>query len=43
MRKSDVEHTKSISDAENNRAVTWTIGSKRNANLNVECSRAQAG
>jgi hypothetical protein len=35
MRKSDVEHTKSISNAANNQEVSWTIGSKRNANSNA--------
>jgi hypothetical protein len=30
-----------LSNAENNRAVTWTIGSKRNANSNVECFGAR--
>jgi hypothetical protein len=31
-RKSDVAHTKSILNAASNQAVTWTIGSKPNAN-----------
>ena len=33
-RKSDVARTKSISNVANNQAVSWTIGSKRNANSN---------
>src|SRR5260370_24803826 len=41
MRKSDVEHTKSISNAANNQAVSWTIGSKRNANWNAGCFAAR--
>jgi len=41
MRKSDVEHTKSISNAANNRAAIWTIGSKRNANSNAGCFAAR--
>jgi hypothetical protein len=36
-RKSDVAHTKSISNAANNQAVSWTIGSKPKANLNAGC------
>ena len=41
MRKSDVAYTKSISKAVNNRAVSWTIGSKPNANSNVGCFGAR--
>jgi len=32
----DVAHTRSISKAANNQAVSWTIGSKPNANSKVE-------
>lgn len=35
--ESDVAHTRSISSAVNNPAVSWTIGSKPNANSNVGC------
>src|ERR1700693_6471655 len=36
-RKSDVAHTKSISNAANNKGVSWTIGSKPNVNSNEGC------
>jgi len=36
-RKSDVAHTKSISNVANNWAVSWTIGSKPNATSNNGC------
>ncbi len=39
---SDVAHTRSISNAENNQAVIWTIGSKPNANSKVGCLRRRA-
>jgi hypothetical protein len=38
-RKSDVAHTKSISNAANNQATNWTIGSRRNANSTEGCCR----
>jgi len=39
--KSDVAHTKSTSNAANNQAVSWTIGSKRRANSNAGCFGAR--
>lgn len=39
-RKSDVVPTNSISNAANNQAAIWTIGSKPNANSNAERFRA---
>jgi hypothetical protein len=41
MRRSGVAHTKSISNAANNQALIWTIGSKRNANSNAGCFAAR--
>jgi hypothetical protein len=41
-RTSDVAHTKSISNAANNQAVSWTIGSKPNANSKVWYLRRHA-
>jgi hypothetical protein len=43
-RKSGFALTKCILKAANSRAVSWTIGSKRNANLNAGCfgSRSRA-
>lgn len=41
MRKSDVALTKSISKGGNNRAVSWTIGFKPNANSKVGRFRAR--
>jgi hypothetical protein len=40
-KKSDVAHTKSISNAAYNQAVSWTIGSRPNANLKVGCFRTR--
>jgi hypothetical protein len=40
-RKSDFVHTKSILNAANNQAASWTIGSKPNANSHVGCARAR--
>ena len=40
-KKSDAAPTKSISNAANNQAVIWTIGSKPNANSNAGHSRAR--
>ena len=36
-RKSDVAHTKSISNGANNQAANWTIGSRRNADSTEGC------
>jgi hypothetical protein len=36
-RKSDVAPTRSIWNAANNQAGSWTIGSKPNANSKAEC------
>jgi hypothetical protein len=40
-RTSDVAPTKSISKAANNPAASWTIGSKPNANSDMDCLRAR--
>jgi len=40
-RKSDAAHTRSISNAANNRAASWTIGSKPNVNSHMRCFRAR--
>src|SRR5579862_4886178 len=39
--KPDVAHTRSISNAANNQAVSWTTGSKPNENSNPRCFRAR--
>ena len=35
-KKSDAAHTKSIWNAANNKAASWTIGSKPNANSHAQ-------
>jgi hypothetical protein len=41
-RTSDAVHTKSISNAANNRTVSWAIDSKLNANWEVGCFSIRA-
>jgi ketosteroid isomerase-like protein len=42
-RKSGIARTKSISNVANNQAVSWTIGSKPNANSHVGCFAGAGG